>query len=396
MCIRVSDVTSELRPDLDLTLPARTLCAEEDWYSLTLRPNDAVQVRVERLDPDLVGDTIIELRDAVGDLITSGRSGQRVNVARLDEVGGGRYFVRVQAGADVRTGYDLNVLRTSGPVQCDPDALDRAGPNDDRATASVVEPGRIADLTLCGVDGDVDWFRFETETLSTIEVAARFAHVQGDLELDLFFEGAEVSLNAELPDGHSSTDDEVVRFENRAPGTYWARVSGLGDPVARYDFEVTVQERVFLCEDDPDEPNADFLDAAVLGRNELDREDQWLCVRAPQDADTFLFTVPPGAERVVANSFVFGDDGDLYMQIFDDEEMLVATTIDIARGNSKQCVVIAPSDQNRVFFLRVQPLSINTVGQDDERLDYRLRIEEESDCEAIPPAAPGVVWPIVD
>lgn len=391
------DGTLELRPDIDLTLPGRTLCAEEDWYSLTLRPGDALEVRATRLEPEIIGDTIIELRDPFGGLIQSGRSGQRVNVARFDDAGGGRYLIRVQAAADVRTGYDLDVLRTAGPIQCDPDLFDADARNDVRVAATGIEPGRYEGLTLCGAEGDADWFTFETDTLATIEVALRFAHVQGDLELDLYYEGDPVSLNAELGDGHSADDDEVVRFENRAPGVYFVRVSGLGDPTARYDLELDVQERVFVCEDDPDEPNTDFVQAELLGRNEVDREEQWLCVRAPQDVDTFLFTVPPGEARAVAASFVFGDDGDLYLEVFDDDEMLRATTSEIARGNSKQCVVIEPSDVNRTFFVRVLPLSINTVGEDDERLDYRLRIANDDDCENIPPETPGVVWPsIVD
>ena len=267
--------------------------------------------------------------------------------------------------------------------------------NDVRVSSAPIEPGRFEQLTLCGADGDVDWFSFETDSLATIEVAARFAHVQGDLELDLFYEGDPDSLNAELPAGHSADDDEVVRFENRAPGVYYVRVSGLNDPVVRYDLELTVEARVFVCEDDPDEPNAAFDEAELLGRNAVDREAQWLCVRSPVDMDTFLFTVPPGESRVVAASFVFGDDGDLYLDVFDDDEMLRATTSEVARGNSKQCVVIEPSDVNRTFFVRVLPLSINQVGEDDERLDYRLRIANDDDCENLPPAAPGVIWPRV-
>ncbi len=391
------DGTLELRPDIDLTLPGRTLCAEEDWYSLTLRPGDELEVRVTRLEPEIAGDTIIELRDPFGALIQSGRSGQRINVARFDGAAGGRYLVRVQAAAEVRTGYDLDVLRTAGLIECAPDDFDSDGGNDVRVASTDIAPGRYADLTLCGPDGDEDWFTFETDTLATIEVALRFVHVQGDLELDLFYEGDPVSLNGELPDGHSATDDEVVRIDNRAPGVYFVRVSGLGDPTVRYDLELTVEERVFVCDDDPDEPNTDFGEAELLGRNEIDREEQWLCVRAPQDVDTFLFTVPPGEARAVAASFVFGDDGDLYVEVFDDDEMLRATTSEIARGNSKQCVVIEPSDVNRTFFVRVLPLSINTVGEDDERLDYRLRIANDDECENLPPQTPGVIWPrIVD
>lgn len=387
------DGITELRPATDLVVPDLTLCDESDWFTLSLRPGDALEVRAERLEAAPAGDTIIEIRDALGGVLSSGRSAQRVNLARIVGAAGGRYQIRVQSAAGVRTAYDLAILRTAGPIRCDADRYDAAARNDDRAVATLIEPGRHPDLTLCGGAGDEDWFVFTTDTLATIDATLRFSHVQGDLELDLYYEDAPAALNAELPAGHSATDDETVRFDNRAPGTYALRVRGLGDPTVRYTLELTVTERVFVCEDDPTEPSERFDESVVLGQGEIDRQNQWLCVRAPADRDTFLITVPANQARAVAASFVFGDDGDLYIEAFDVDEMLRASTAVIERGNSKQCIEIAPAPINRVFFVQVAPLSINTVGEDDERLDYRLRVSAGGDCDAIPPDAPGVIWP---
>ena len=65
----------------------------------------------------------------------------------------------------------------------------------------------------------------------------------------------------------------------------------------------------------------------------------------------------------------------------------------LARAQALRKIEIAPAPINRVFFVQVAPLSINTVGEDDERLDYRLRVSAGGDCDAIPPDAPGVTWP---
>lgn len=389
------DGVRELVPDADLALPGLTLCDEADHYSLLLREGDDLEVRIDRLEAQVAGDTIIEIRNALGELVESGRSGQRQNLARLRDATGGRYGVRVQSAAGVRTGYDLAVLRTAGPIVCAPDPYDLAEPaNDARQNGALIMPGSYPDLTLCGADGDVDHFRFTVDTLATIEARLRFSHAQGDLELDLYYEDDPDALNAELPDGHSATDDETVTFQNRAPGTYHLRVRGLGDPTVRYTLELAVTERQFICPDDPTEPAETLDDAVVLGGDVLQRDDQWLCVRAPADRDTFLVTVPPNQRRAIAASYVFGDDGDLYLDLYDVDGMLRATTADIERGSSKQCVHIEPDPSNRVFFVQVAPLSINTVGDDDERLDYRLTVGDD-DCDAIPPATPGVVWPTV-
>ncbi|MCA9540059.1 MAG: PPC domain-containing protein, partial [Myxococcales bacterium] len=386
------DGINELIPGVDHALSMRTLCADDDWYSLVLRDGDDLEARIDRLEAGVMGDTIIEIRDARNALLASGRSGRETNLARITDVVAGRYLVHTQSVGATRSVYDFVVLRTAGPEVCPPDRFEAAPGNATREGARPIEAGEYADLTLCGQSGDEDWFSFQVDGLADVQAAIRFSHLRGDLELDMYYEDLPRSLNAELPDGHSATDDEVVHFVNRAPGTYYLRVRGLADPNVRYRLELTIDERVFVCEDDPDEPNDDFADAVLVGQ-QVDRETQWLCVRAPNDADIFQLLVPAGQSIVAATSFVFGDDGDLYLEAYDDAEMLRATTAEVARGNSKQCIIFDPVDRNRLFYLRISALSINQVQEDDERLDYRLRVQPGFDCAAIPPDAPGVQWP---
>ena len=221
--------------------------------------------------------------------------------------------------------------------------------------------------------------------------------------MDLYFEDQPDPVNLAMPDGHSGTDNETLSLDNAPPGQYFIRIRGLNDPNVRYGIALEIRARDFICEDDPNEPNESLLSATQLGRQVVDSEDQWLCLRRPADYDMYFVVVPEGEGRIVASSFLFGDDGDLYLHLYDPDGMLLGGTGNVPRGNSKQCLIIEPGDGLRGFFVRVAPLSINQVQQDDEQLDYRLRVERgidadgdgsvDGDCSSIPPETPGVIWP---
>ena len=49
-------------------------------------------------------------------------------------------------------------------------------------------PGSSPNLTLCGADLDVDWYRFELSEESTIELNLEFDHRQGNLDMLLYYE----------------------------------------------------------------------------------------------------------------------------------------------------------------------------------------------------------------
>jgi hypothetical protein len=334
----------------------------------------------------------------MGRSLAEGRSGDRRNVARIEDVDEGVYQVRARSMGMTRTSYDLVLFRTAGPIACDDDRYDAQNNNNARDNASLLDLGTHRDLSLCGAAGDEDWFRFTVDSEADITTSIRFAHAQGDLDLELFYENEVGALNRALRAGHSNDDDETISLGNRPPGDYFLRVRSIGPSNVRYSLEIGVEERVFLCVDDPDEPNGSFEESTELGNNLVDRElgSQWICERNPADEDTFHIVVPQGASRTIATSFLFGDDGDQFIQLFDADNMALLSTADIQRGNSKQCIVI-PADNNiaRGFFVRVVPLAINRIQQDDERLDYQLIIRAGEDCDSIEPETPGVDWPIL-
>ncbi|MCA9543597.1 MAG: hypothetical protein KC613_04375 [Myxococcales bacterium] len=394
--VREPGVGDVLAPDRNLILEDRWMCAgDSDWYSFPAVAGDDMVVTVRRQENPLEGDVIVEIRDQGGVVGLPGRSAQPVVVARADNLPAGQHFIRVTGVTpDTQANYQLQINRTAAPIACNVDLNDRRNPNDVRAQATPVAPPGEQGLTLCGRDGDVDWYVFDTQALATLTVGLQFSHARANLELDVFAGDNEVAENADDLAGHSVTDNEQVVLSNRLPGRWYVRVTAVGDRDTSYNLTVNVNERQFICQDDATEPNDAFGDAVDLGDRALQRGDLYLCDRVPAEADTFQLTVPSRRTRTIASTFLYGDDGDLAIEVFDSDQMLVGTTSLVERGNSKQCVVIEPAEgPDRVFFVRLVPLSINRIIQNDERLDYDIVVADGDACDDIGPPAPGVEWP---
>lgn len=392
------DGVRELVPGSDLDLANLWLCGgDEDWFTFEARAGDDLAVSVVRTDPQLAGPVAVEVRDALGAIVgLPGQSDQRLVTARADGLPRGRYFVRVASPEPLtQAQYTLRLDRTAGPVVCMGDRYEAAPGNGVRGLAAQVRPGVIEGLTLCGTGGDEDWFALTLDGVSDLTVRALFSHLQADLEVDVFQGDAAMAENANSPAGHSQDDDEEVVLADRLPGTWYIRVRASGGGDARYTLEIEVAERAFVCEDDPDEPNDSEMLATDLGAGVVNRANQWICDRVPAEVDTFRFRVPGGLSRTVAATFVYGDDGDLVLEVLNGQGQVLATTAGIPRELSKQCITLPSFVADRSLFLRVVPLSINRVLDDDERLDYRLRIVGGTDCEVIEPLTPGIRWPAV-
>ncbi len=386
----------ELIPGLR-ALEGLSLCGDQDWFRLELRDGDDLDVAIERTDDEIEGDVQVEIRDANGDVVGNpGRNARADNSTRSEDLEAGVYWVGVTAIIpETESQYRLVVDRTAGPAACPADRFDVAAPNDGRGEARPIEPGQLDNLTLCADGGDEDWFVFETDGVADIEVELSFDHDQANLQLDVYRDDELIAENANDGQGHSNSDDELVALGDRLAGRYAVRVSALGAGSARYALRVAVEERAFVCRDDPDEPNESLDDAIDLDDALVERETQWICDRVPQEVDTFQFFVEGNATRTVAAQFLFGDDGDLSLDVYDAGGELLVTTAIVPRNNSKQCVVVEPFGGDRELFVQVVPLAINRINDDDERLDYTLLIQDGDTCDDIPPETPGVEWPRV-
>ena len=214
--------------------------------------------------------------------------------------------------------------------------------------------------------------------------------------MDIYRDRNGFADNAGQVQGHSNLDDETVVLRNRPAGQYFIRVYGVGFPNVRYDMNVLVEEEVFECNPDEDEPNEDVADATNLGSGIVNgRATQWICEGQPRDEDFFRIEVDANDTRSIVVPFLYGDDGDLYLEIYDSDQMLRGATFAVSRGNSKQCVIVEPTNRDRVFFLHVGPLSINSILEMDQRLDYQMFVIDGDDCDAVGPPSFGLDWPRV-
>jgi hypothetical protein len=381
----------ELRAGADGVFNGRSLCAgDEDWYRFQLRNGDDLTATVVRPPAGLEGDTVLRVLDNNLQVLEEGRNAQESNSVRVREAEGGTYFLHLSGAAfDTSTSYTLRLSRVAGPVACPADDLE---PNESRDAADEIPAAGLQDLTLCGEDGDVDWFHFTTDSLADVTVRVNFQNAQANLDVDVYRDDSEVPENVNSPAGHGGGDGEEVVLRDRLASDWWVRVSAVDGGAATFDIEVDVDARVFICEDDADEDNDALGRATELGNATMAREDQWICDRVPVESDWFEVDVPADTGRAVAASFRFGDDGDLFLEAYDGEGELLVSTIEIPRLNSKQCIRVEPGPARTLFF-RVVPLTINRILEDDERLDYTLTVADGEDCEAIPPGAPGVQWP---
>lgn len=387
----------ELVPDIDLVTPDLWLCSgESDWFRFEAQANDEIVARIVRLEEAPVGDTRIEIRDARGQAVgLAGRNSQVENVARAQGLAAGTYYVSVAGVALTQTHYNLVLNRTASPVPCQADGLEGPGGNENQLTSTAIQPGPHPNLTLCGLEGDTDWYVLETDSEGTLTISLNFLQAQGDLDIDIYREGSVLPENAGSAEGHGSIDGENVQLRNRPAARYYLRVYANGQPNTRYDLDVRFEPREFMCSDDPDEPNGEPEAATYLGVGQINgRGTQWVCDRAPRDEDWFQLDVPAGTLRTLLSAFTYGDDGDLFIEVYDADLMLQATTSEVSRGVAKQCIVVEESVDPRTFFLRIMPLSVNTV-LGDERLDYLLYLLDGDNCDAVGLPAVGVEWPRV-
>ncbi len=279
---REGDDGLELIPGVGRQIDDVTLCArDEDWLALELEAGDDLEVSVAREAP-VRGDVQIQIRGPEGRVVGSGRSANAALSARTLDADAGRHSVRIDGLTDTQTFYSVRLRRTPAPIPCEGDGDE---PNDVRAAATEVEAGLREGRTLCGADLDEDWYSFDVEALSTVDVQLTFSHAVADLDLEVFRVGVAEALNDGDRAGHTRGDNERVELDNQPAGRYLARVTGRGN--APYALTIDVAPRVFLCEDDPDEPNGVLEAATLLGFEPLERDRQWLCLRAPEEDDFF-------------------------------------------------------------------------------------------------------------
>ena len=89
-------------------------------------------------------------------------------------------------------------------------------------------------LTICPFDQD--WFAIASPAGATWDLAIRFAHAEGDLDLRVY--DPLVSQTLPVATSTTLTDDEAVTVSTPLATTLFVRVNGYGGARAGYELEV--------------------------------------------------------------------------------------------------------------------------------------------------------------
>lgn len=226
---------------------------------------------------------------------------------------------------------------------CLDDLFDDAASNDTVAAASLLAPDagpRFEELKAC--PGDEDWYRFDVTAGTYLTVDARFAHDDGDLDMQLFLADGRTLLD----ESRSVTDNERVELEVGTDLSVYARVFYAMPSVNPVPYELIVaRDPGDLCPDDANEPD-DGRESAKPLLSDQPYEGR-LC---SADPDWFVLSnLPAGSQVTVELDFV-DNLGDLDLELYRaDQTQPLLTSEGIEDG--ERITFDAPFGGD--FFLRV-------------------------------------------
>jgi len=205
---------------------------DEDWYEVTLDPDQGLVASISFADVD--GDIDLKAEDAYGILVDSSLSvGDDETVAIPNVTLAGPFFLRVYGfGGAVDNAYALEVSLFDVSTCVD----DRYEDHDSHAQArSLSGNGRTAYPYLRVCAEDEDWYKVYLSSGESLVVDLRFTDEVGDLELAIY--------NADetrLTGGLTTTDDEHAEVTAAASGYHYIRVYGFLDAENNYEMTVDV------------------------------------------------------------------------------------------------------------------------------------------------------------
>lgn len=134
----------------------------------------------------------------------------------------GRYLLRVSGSLDVEAAYSLQAQ----VVPPCPDGDDGQEDNDFAGDAKEIQPGQPQLLRVC--PGDDDWYRLTATKEQRLAVSIVFDHDRGDLDLELYEEGAEEPLAESRKSTSQAGAEAVMPPAVEEETSYDVRVFGPG------------------------------------------------------------------------------------------------------------------------------------------------------------------------
>ena len=322
---------------------------DEDWYAVALNAGDDIRVSIgfTHAQGDL---DLLLYRPGVDAAIATSRSrtdDEEVGFSDVPEAG--LYLLRVLGAApDSENDYFMLVDRTQGQVDCNDDAGEE---NDNQQQARRIEEGSL-DGTIC--PGDEDWYAVHVNAGGALSALVEFQNAQGNLDLEVLNPQGRV-VGSSATDGDSET---VEVSEVEQSGLYLVRIFSPRGADNDYELTVVVDDPQG-CADDGDEENDDLNDATLVEFGEA----AGLTV-CPQDDDFYAVELNAG-DGLTAQIFFDDEQGDLDLQIQDEEGRVLASSVSISDHEE---ATVGSVQNGGLYFIRVYGF-LGATG------DYDLNIE---------------------
>ena len=188
----------------------------------------------------------------------------------------------------------------------------REGPsgNDNPAQATLLQESEtmVRDLFLC--PGETDWYQLDVKAGTFLTVDARFAHDDGDIDIQLFLADGESLLD----ESRSTTDNERVELDAGTDLTVLVRVFFQVPVVNASGYRLLInrdQTSGMVCPDDGNEPD-DNIGAAKDLVSDMPYEGR-LCAADP---DWFALRNVPAGQRISARLDFIHRLGDLELELY--------------------------------------------------------------------------------
>jgi hypothetical protein len=332
---------------------------DEDWYAVALNAGDDIRVSMgfTHADGDL---DLLLFRPGVDEAIASSRSrtdDEEVGFSDVPE--SGLYLIQVVGAApDADNDYFLLIDRTQGMNDCNDDAGEE---NDNREQARLIEEGSL-NGTIC--PGDEDWYAVHVNAGGAISALIEFTNAQGNLDLEVLNPEGEVVGSSTNDDADTET---VEVSEVEQSGLYLVRI--FSPRGGENDYELTViVDAPQGCADDGEEENDDRDNASLLDFGET----TGLTV-CPEDDDFYAVELNAG-DGLTAQIFFDDAEGDLDLQIQDEEGRILASSVSISDHEEATVGTVL---NGGLYFVRVNGF-LGATGDYDLNLQ---RIDGGTECD---------------
>lgn len=352
-----NDNSGQATPMTGLT-GAGTLCrGNTDYLSFSVNPDKRYRATVSFPDFNVGGITFAILdSDGVivdNDVLATFDNNSTVTAITGEEESGTFFLRLVGSGDDADLwAYSIEIEETDAPelIDCSEEEAQGIEPNDSFGQAYTIAEGATS-FSRCDSTDD-DYYHFVVPAQHTVDITVDFENSEGDLAIALY-SAQSSSSSIDSSDGASSNVESV-----EAPEGYtelWLKVN-LWSPTASstdgqvYTVTLDFEPRPEQCNTDTDEPENDSPEGAATFVVNTSTESM-ICVAA--DIDYHHFIVPADSAGELVLDFDHGD-GDLRLDLYDDQDMLVDSSNSSTTANPSESIELPFASEPKEYIAVVR------------------------------------------